>query len=128
MSSYFARDDIALQGFSKRFLDASQEERDHAQKLIEYQIKRGGRVVFREIAKPSVDEWGNALEAVEATLELEKTVNESLLVMHKSADDHNDGQLTDFLESNYLEEQVEATLELEKTVNESLLVMHKSAD
>merc|ERR1712168_1565251 len=61
MYTYFAREDIALHGFSKRFLDASNEEREHAQKLIEYQTKRGGRVVFREIAKPSVDEWGTAL-------------------------------------------------------------------
>merc|ERR1711955_136582 len=88
MSAYFARDDIALMGFSKRFKEASTEERDHAMKLIDYQTMRGGRVVFREIAKPSMDEWGTALEAVEATLELEKTVNESLLVMHKTAGDH----------------------------------------
>merc|ERR1712098_1046311 len=65
----------------------------HAMKLIDYQTMMGGRVVFREIAKPSMDEWGTALEAVEATLELEKTVNESLLVMHKTADDHGDAQM-----------------------------------
>merc|ERR1711955_116685 len=112
MSAYFARDDIALMGFSKRFKEASTEERDHAMKLIDYQTMRGGRVVFREIAKPSMDEWGTALEAVEATLELEKTVNESLLVMHKTADDHGDAQMTDFLEGNYLEEQVEAIKEI----------------
>merc|ERR1712098_728878 len=70
MSAYFARDDIALMGFSKRFREASTEERDHAMKLIDYQTMRGGRVVFGEIAKPSMDEWGTALEAVEATLEL----------------------------------------------------------
>merc|ERR1711942_267920 len=92
LSAYFARDDIALPGFSKRFKEASTEERDHAMKLIDYQTMRGGRVVFREIAKPSMDEWGTALEAVEATLELEKTVNESLLVMHKTAGDNNDTQ------------------------------------
>merc|ERR1739842_17146 len=112
MGSYFARDDVALHGFAKRFHENSQEERDHAMKMMEYQSKRGGRVVFREIAKPSVDEWGTALEAIEATLELEKTVNESLLVLHKSAGDHDDGQMADFLESNFLEEQVEAIKEI----------------
>merc|ERR1711955_149606 len=112
MSAYFARDDIALMGFSKRFKEASTEERDHAMKLIDYQTMRGGRVVFREIAKPSMDEWGTALEAVEATLELEKTVNESLLVMHKTAGDHGDGQMTDFLEGEFLKEQVEAIKEI----------------
>merc|ERR1712228_1065661 len=103
---------LSLHVFSKRFKEASTEERDHAMKLIDYQTMRGGRVVFREIAKPSMDEWGTALEAVEATLELEKTVNESLLVMHKTADDHGDAQMTDFLEGNYLEEQVEAIKEI----------------
>merc|ERR1712098_60843 len=112
MSAYFARDDIALMGFSKRFKEASTEERDHAMKLIDYQTMRGGRVVFREIAKPTLDDWGTALEAVEATLELERTVNESLLTMHKTAGDNNDAQMTDFLEGAYLGEQVEAIKEI----------------
>ena len=73
---------------------------------------RGGRVVFREIAKPTCDEWGTALEAIEASLELEKTVNESLLNMHKMADSHADAQLTDFIEGTYLKEQVEAIKEI----------------
>merc|ERR1712112_581758 len=76
MSAYLARTDIALHGFSKRFRAASKEEREHAETLIDYQTMRGGRVVFREIAKPTSDEWGTALEAIEASLELEKTVNE----------------------------------------------------
>merc|ERR1712080_730381 len=46
MSAYFARDDIALQGFANRFRAASAEEKDHAEKLIDYQIMRGGRVSF----------------------------------------------------------------------------------
>ena len=43
-------------------------------KLMEYQVKRGGKVVFQDIAKPTTMEWGTALEAMEAALELEKTV------------------------------------------------------
>lgn len=112
LSAYFGRDDIALLGFAKRFREASHEEREHAEKLIDYQNMRGGRIVFREILKPSSDEWGTALEAIEATLELEKTVNESLLFMHKSADAKNDAQFTDFIEGEYLKEQVEAIKEI----------------
>merc|ERR1712112_695298 len=112
MSAYFARDDIALMGFSRRFRDASAEEAAHAHKLVDYQIMRGGRVVFREIAKPSMDEWGTALEAIEASLELERTVNESLISMHRTASDNNDGQMTDFLEGEFLKEQVEAIKEI----------------
>merc|ERR1711860_349757 len=112
LSAYFARDDVALHGFAKRFRDASHEEREHAEKLIDYQNMRGGRVVFREVAKPHSDEWGTALEAIEATLELEKTVNESLLTMHKSAGDKNAAQFPDFLEGEFLKEQVEAIKEI----------------
>ena len=111
-SAYFARDDVALHGFSKRFRAASKEEREHAETLIDYQTMRGGRVVFREIAKPTSDEWGTALEAIEASLELEKTVNESLLNMHKTAGTHHDAQLTDFIEGTFLKEQVEAIKEI----------------
>ncbi len=52
----------------------SEEEREHGMKLMDYQVMRGGRVVFQDISKPAIMEWGSALQAVEATLELEKTV------------------------------------------------------
>merc|ERR1711936_1374606 len=58
-----------VEGFN---FQSSNEERDHGMKLMEYQAKRGGRVVFQDIAKPSSMEWGTPLEAVEAALELEK--------------------------------------------------------
>merc|ERR1712105_98419 len=64
MATYFAREDIALHGFAKRFREASKEESEHADKMIDYQTMRGGRVVFRDIAKPNRDDWGTALEAV----------------------------------------------------------------
>ena len=37
-STHLNRDDVALHGFVKRFKMASDEEREHAQKLIEYQV------------------------------------------------------------------------------------------
>lgn len=37
-----------------------------------------------------------------------KDVNKSLLNLHKVAEENNDPQLCDFIESEYLEEQVEA--------------------
>jgi len=81
-------------------------------KLMEYQAKRGGRVVFQDIAKPSSMEWGTPLEAMEAALELEKTVNQSLLDLHKVSDSKGDAHLCDFLESEYLTEQVEGIKEI----------------
>merc|ERR1711963_1078175 len=69
------------------------EERAHGMKLMEYQTKRGGRVGFQDIAKPTTMDWGSPLEAMEAALELEKTVNQSLLDIHKVAGDKGDGHL-----------------------------------
>jgi len=112
MGAYFERDDIALHGFAKRFRENSEEEREHAQKFIKYQNMRGGRVLFQDINKPNIDDWGTALEAVQATLDLEKKVNQALLDLHVKATEHNDNQLTDFLEGEYLKEQVEAIKEI----------------
>lgn len=38
--------------------------------------KRGGHVIFSEIATPEKQEWGTGQEAMHAALELEKKVNE----------------------------------------------------
>merc|ERR1711970_291626 len=112
MASYFNRDDIALHGFASFFEKNSNEEREHGMKLMKYQSKRGGRCVFQDIAKPSSMEWGTPLDAMEAALELEKTVNQSLLDLHKVSDNKGDAHLCDFLEAEYLTEQVEGAKEI----------------
>lgn len=40
--------------------------------------------------KPERDEWGSGTEALECALQLEKSVNQSLLDLHKLCSDHND--------------------------------------
>jgi ferritin heavy chain len=112
MAFYFDRDDIALPGFHKFFKHNSDEEREHAEKLMKYLNKRGGRVVLQDVKKPTRDEWGSGLEALEAALDLEKKVNQSLLNLHSVASSQNDAHLTNFLEEEYLDEQVEAIKEL----------------
>lgn len=47
---HFDRDDVALYGFAKFFKKLSDEEREHAEKLMKYQNRRGGRVVFQDVA------------------------------------------------------------------------------
>jgi len=112
MYLYFDRDDVALPGFAKYFKGNSEEEREHAEKLMKYQNKRGGRIVLQDIQKPDRDEWGSPLEAMQTTLALEKSVNQALLDLHKIADKHGDAQMMDFLEGEYLKEQVEAIKEI----------------
>jgi len=116
MSYYFDRDDVALKGFAKFFKDSSDEEREHAQKLMKFQNERGGRILLQAVQKPEKDEWGSGLEAMQAALALEKNVNQSLLDLHTVADSKNDAQMADFIEANYLTEQTEAIKDLSDKV------------
>ncbi len=45
------------------------------------------------LQKPERDEWGSGLEAMQAALALEKSVNQSLLDLHAIADKHSDYQV-----------------------------------
>jgi len=112
MAFHFDRDDVALPGFSKFFRKSSDEEREHAEKFMAYQNKRGGRIVLQDVKKPESSEWGSGLNAMTEALKLEKSVNQALLDLHKLAGTHDDAQFLDFLESEYLEEQVKAIKEI----------------
>nr|P29036.2 RecName: Full=Ferritin-1, chloroplastic; AltName: Full=ZmFer1; Flags: Precursor [Zea mays] len=118
--AYFDRDNVALKGFAKFFKESSDEEREHAEKLMEYQNKRGGRVRLQSIVTPLTEfdhpEKGDALYAMELALALEKLVNEKLHNLHGVATRCNDPQLTDFIESEFLEEQGEAINKISKYV------------
>ena len=106
MGFYFSRDDVALPGFAHFFKHESHEEREHAEKLLSFQNKRGGRIFLQDVKKPDRDEWGSGLEAMQCALQLEKNVNQALLDLHKLASQHQDPHLCDFLETHYLDEQV----------------------
>ena len=107
MAYYFDRHDVGLQGFHEFFKKRSGEELEHAQKFMKYQNSRGGTLILQAVNKPNKDSWGSCLEAMEMSLQLERTVNESLLKLHQTGSSNNDAHLCDFLESNYLDEQVE---------------------
>ncbi|XP_072321139.1 ferritin, heavy subunit [Eucyclogobius newberryi] len=112
MSYYFDRDDLALPNFAKFFLNQSHEEREHAEKLMKFQNQRGGRIFLQDVRKPERDEWGSGLEALECALQLEKSVNQSLLDLHKLSTEHNDPHMCDFIETHFLDEQVKSIKEL----------------
>jgi len=112
MGHFFSREDQAMHGFAKFFKKNSDEERQHAQTLMEYQNNRGGTILLKDVAKPRKEAWSNILEAMEDTLALEKEVNKSLLAIHDKASQHSDAHLTDFLEGTFLDEQVKAIKEL----------------
>ncbi|KAF8402579.1 hypothetical protein HHK36_010666 [Tetracentron sinense] len=124
MYAYFDRDNVALKGLAKFFKESSVEERQHAEILMEYQNKRGGKVKLQSILMPLSEfdhvEKGDALYAMELALSLEKLTNEKLLnlhsVVHKVANRNNDVQLADFVETEFLTEQVEAIKKISEYV------------
>ncbi|XP_020581867.1 ferritin-4, chloroplastic-like [Phalaenopsis equestris] len=120
MFAYFDRDNVALRGLAKFFNESSEEERDHAEKLMKYQNKRGGRVKLQSILMPLTEfhheEKGDALYAMELALSLERLVNEKLLNLHSVAARSNDPQMTEFIESHFLGEQVEAIKKISEYV------------
>ncbi|KMZ75497.1 Ferritin-3, chloroplastic [Zostera marina] len=118
--SYFDRDNVALKGLAKFFKESSLEEREHAEKLMEYQNKRGGRVKLNSIITPQMEfsneEKGDALHAMELALSLEKLVNEKLLYLHSIAVRNQDVEMADFIESEFLGEQVDAIKKISEYV------------
>ncbi|XP_027348887.1 ferritin, chloroplastic [Abrus precatorius] len=120
--AYFDRDNVALKGLAKFFKESSEEEREHAEKLMKYQNIRGGRVVLHAIKNVPSEfehvEKGDALYAMELALSLEKLVNEKLLNVHSVADRNNDPQMADFIESEFLSEQVESIKKISEFVSQ----------
>ncbi|KAL5568828.1 hypothetical protein UlMin_025403 [Ulmus minor] len=118
--AYFDRDNVALKGLAKFFEESSEEERDHAEKFMKYQNKRGGKVKLQSILMPLSEfdhaEKGDALYAMELALSLEKLTNEKLLNLHSVAEKNHDVQLQDFVESEFLGEQVEAIKKISEYV------------
>jgi len=116
LEAFYSRDDVALKGFAKFFSESAKNERERAERWVEYQSLRGGRHVLQPIGRPTKDEWDTPLAAMEYALALEKEVNQSLLTLHQLASAHNDPHLTDHLEEKYLDEQVERIYKLSSHV------------
>jgi len=118
MSWYFDRDDVALPGFHKLFKESSEEEREHAEKFMKFQNARGGRIVYQGVEKPNKDEWGSGVDAMQMALALEKNINQVLLDLHNVASQHADGHMTNFIESNFLDERVDTIKKLSDYVTQ----------
>ncbi|KAK9837843.1 hypothetical protein WJX74_006103 [Apatococcus lobatus] len=109
MASYFNRDNVGLPGLTQYFRDESLSERGHAQMLMDFQASRGGRVKLAHLTAPQSDysnaDKGDALNAMELALSLEKLNFNKLRQLHDVADKHEDAQMADFVE-DMLAEQV----------------------
>ncbi|XP_029977353.1 ferritin, heavy subunit [Sphaeramia orbicularis] len=102
LGMYFDRDDVSLPKFSSFFLEQSEKEREQAEKLLEYQNMRGGRILLQTIAKPSREDWRGGLDAMSFSLDYQKSLNACVLDIHRRAGTHGDAHLCDFLEQHFI--------------------------
>ena len=83
---------------------------------------RGGNVELRNNFNVNLEYLNNSnndvLNGFKKTLEMEQNVYQGLLQLHKVAEEENDPQFADFIESEYLQEQVEALNEVAKYVSQ----------
>ncbi len=80
---------------------SSEEEREHAEKLMVQQNRRGGRVKLHSILLPETEfnhkDKGDALYAMELALSLEKLNFTKLRELHRVACNAEDAQLADYI-------------------------------
>ena len=105
--NHFNRHDVALINTASFFKKSSEEEVEHANKLICYINKRGGTVELQDIKAISITSI-TMLAAFELALSLELAVHKRLLAVHDIAAQVNDCHVMDFLEGEFLTEQVDA--------------------
>ncbi|XP_055421158.1 ferritin light chain-like [Bubalus kerabau] len=104
---YFDRDDMALEGVGHFFRELAKEKCEGAERLLKLQNQHGGRTLFLDMQKPSQDELGKTQDdAMEATLLVEKNLNQALLELHGLACTRGDPHICDFLKKHFLDEEV----------------------
>merc|ERR1712002_479974 len=110
--NYFTQVDQALPGFASFFKMYSCVGHRQGVSLMEYQTKRGGKVVLQDISKPSKMDWGTPLEAINAVLELEKIVTQNLQQIQTFSAEKNDFHLTDFIQQEFVAKKVNIIKEI----------------
>ncbi|KAH8019517.1 hypothetical protein HPB51_019856 [Rhipicephalus microplus] len=84
-AAHLANNKVARGGFARFFRDQSSEEREHAQKIIDYLNLRGGTVS----AMPPTAIWMSVLDALQAALALEHRVTNRLYELHRLAEEYD---------------------------------------
>ena len=75
------------------------------------------------MVEPSQDEWGETQDAMQATLALDKNLNQALLDLHVPGSALRDPQHCDFLENHFPDEEVK----LIKNMSNHLTNIHRLA-
>jgi ferritin len=103
MSNYFEEEN--LPGFARWMRAQSEEEREHALRIVDHLQDRDARVTFEELESPHA-EWDSPLDAVRSALEHEKKVSGHIHDLYDLAQEKGDHPARVMLEW-FVEEQVE---------------------
>jgi len=82
MAAYF--EDNNLSGFAHWMRMQESEEREHAMKLYDFLLERGGRVILKAIDAPKT-EWKSTLEIAEEVAAHEAKVTASIYSLYETA-------------------------------------------
>ena len=103
MSAYFA--DKSLSGFAHWMRVQEAEEREHAMKLYDFLLERGGRANLKAIDAPKT-EWTSTLEVAEEVAAHEAKVTASIYALYETALKEKDYP-TQIMLQWFISEQVE---------------------
>lgn len=103
MSAWFAERN--LDGFARWMRLQAGEERDHALRIFDYLLDRGGSVALQAIEQPRVS-WKTPLQVFEAARKHEVAVSDSIRVLYEQAKKEKD-YATEVMLQWFLTEQVE---------------------
>lgn len=117
-----AFDQMGLKILAKRFLEQSDEEREHAMKILGYIQEVGGTVTLGSIPKPHGD-YANAEAIVKAALDSELNVTKMINDLVSLADEEKDFATRSFL-NWFVDEQVEEV----STTNDLLDLVRLAGD
>ncbi len=112
MSAYFENED--WQGFAKWMNEQAKEEQEHAMKLFNYLVERGGTVKLEALDTPK-QKWDSIKEVFEDSLEHEQYITSSINSLMDLAIELKDYASVSFLQW-YVDEQVEEEASVEHII------------
>ena len=105
---YFSNTSIGYLNIANYFKKCSEDEKEHADSMIKYQLKRGGTVVFRDINASNFNNNTNNSDLYQVfynVLELEKDIYNCLLRLINLSE--QDLEFVDYITNTFLKEQLE---------------------
>lgn len=107
-------DSLGLKALAGHFRKQTEEEREHALKILDYLLEVGGDVSLGELAAPK-SSYKSVRAAIEAALSHEKRVTDQIHALVALADKENDYATRSFLQW-FVDEQVEEISSMEHLV------------